>query len=393
MSNQQKLEFLIVDQGKTNEFMTLLETTDISITRIDLDEFISADVKRFNSMLFMPGYFEWGDNLAKKELILKKIKAFTDKGGNLYAEYVQCDDYILRKVFLFTIKQNHPPRPVAFERIVVADDHYITGDFSKEEILPVRNCVFLPCHAKQPKTILSFAVVLGNHEVIHGMPLKRDVWPALLANDKGGVFAAFELSKYKKNNFPLQKRWEKILKRVILFLIPENQRGRYEKKFFPAEIVLNKPDWATLHDEIKIKTDRKAEITVFAPGPRGKLAVKKIKGKSSWKFIPDKEGTYVISARDNNGEISKREIVVSLRDRKYGEVLDKLIKWYFESGVMPDKDGSSGVYEGFRSTDHKLIPIFRSDCNTTTAETMFAYGRLKKINSYKKIAETLLIFY
>lgn len=392
MSNRQKTEFLIVGPRGKNEFVNLLETTDMPITGIDLNEFVSTDIKRFKSMLFMPGYFEWGDDFAKKELILKKIKNFTDRGGNLYAEYVQCDDYILRKIFLFTIKQNHPPRPVALERIIVTGEHYITGDFSKMTILPVRNCVFLPCHAKMPKTILSFGVVLGTHRVIHEMPPGRDIWPALLANDKGGVFATFELSKYKEKDFPLRKCWGKILKRIILFLIPKDQREQYEKKFFPVETILNKPDWATVHDEIKIKTDRKAEITVFSPESQEKLPVKQLKGNNLWQFIPQKEGTYIISAKDTNGEINKQEIVISQREKKYKEVLDNLMKWYLESGVMPKKDGSAGVYEGFRSTDHKLIPIFRSDCNTTTAETMFLYGQLIKNDSYKKIAKNIVDF-
>jgi len=392
MSNKRKTEFLIVGSKKANAFTTLFKTLGVPFVTTDLDDFISMDAKPFRSLLFMPEYFEWDDDFSKKELILKKIKRFTDNGGNLYAEYVQCDDYILRKVFLFSIKQNHPPRPVALERIVVTDNHYITSEFSRRDILPVRDCVFLPCHPKGSKTILSFAVVLGAHKVVHGMPPKRDVWPALMANDEGGIFATFELSKYTEKDFPLQKRWDNILKRIVLFLMRERQRARYRTKLFPVEILLNKPGWAALHDKIKIKTDKNAEITVSASGLPGPVPVNTLKRSNSLQFVPEKEGTYVVSARQDDGSASKQEIVISQRDSKYREVLDNLIKWYFESGVMPKKDGSSGVYEGFRSTDHKLIPIFRSDCNVTTAETMFLYGQLTKNDFYKKVARNIFEF-
>jgi hypothetical protein len=69
-----------------------------------------------------------------------------------------------------------------------------------------------------------------------------------------------------------------------------------------------------------------------------------------------------------------------------------VVNWYFESGVMPRQDGSEGVFEGFRTYDHKLIPIYRSDCNAEIAMAMFLYSRLKKDKKYQKTAENIFRF-
>ena len=230
---RREISFLIVDETKNNEFEAILNLANITFKEITLKQFLNITLNQFTSIIFLPGYFEWGKDLLFKEKILTKIKKFRDRGGGFYGEYIQSDDYILADKFIF--KQNYPPRPVGLERIFVSEKHYITSNFSKGTILPVRDTSFLP---GQPRgqVILSFASILGTHKVLYNLPEKREIWPALLSLEgktkvigEGGskiegkrwLFATFQLSKYKEKNFPLQKSWEKILKRIVLYLIPE----------------------------------------------------------------------------------------------------------------------------------------------------------------------------
>ena len=82
----QKVKFLVVSQGKKDAFTDILKQANISFTKIKLEQFSAIDLNQFYGIFFMPGYFEWGKDLSRKEVILKKIKRFVDRGGKLYAE-------------------------------------------------------------------------------------------------------------------------------------------------------------------------------------------------------------------------------------------------------------------------------------------------------------------
>ncbi len=382
----EKTKILVVNYGKENAYTEILEQMEIPFKETNLKEFSSENLNRFSTLFFMPGYFEWGDNLDKKERILKKIKQFVEKGGSLYIEYVQWDDYVFRNIF--RIKQNHPPRPVALERIVVTDEDEITGDFSSRAILPVRNCNFLPCHTHF-KTSLSFAVVRGTHKVMYGMPVRRDTWPALVKH-QGIVFVTFELSRYKTLDFPLQKCWGKIVKRAFLYLLEESQKVRYEEKLFPPEIKLDKPVWAVPEGKITVTTSERTDVSATCRQKNIKTEAEK--SRRVFYFTPQQEGTYTIKAVGKHGITGEEIIEIQAREKRYSKALDRIIRWYFQSGVLSEKNGRTGVYEGFRSTDHKLIPVFRSDCNTETALTILLYGRLKRNKFYENVAENIIGF-
>ncbi len=311
-----ELKFLCVGGAKDNLFAKLLETVGATIDFIPLSEYLEHKAGAYTGMLFMAGYFDWDRDVKDKELILQKIKKFVDNGGSLYSEYIQCPDYL----FLhntFKIKQNYPPRPVALERFLVRKKHYITDGFDELGILPVRNCTFLPGLSKDLDVLASFAVIRGVHRLEYELPHEWEMFPALcVGREHNEIFATFELSKYRELEFPLASQWERLLRKIVLYLIPERSRQKAERQI--SAIPLPKT-W-------------------------------KIAGKS-----PATE-----------------------RKQNYRKTLDRLMKWYSNSGAMPSPDGSSGVMEGFRSFDHGRLPIIRPDCNAQIALLMKLYGHLVK---------------
>lgn len=323
-----ELKFLCVAGTSDNLLAGLLKQIGATIDFISLKEYLKHNIDTYTGMLFMPGYFDWDRDIKDKELILQKVKKFVDAGKSLYSEYIQCPDYLfLHNTFKF--KQNYPPRPVALERVLLRKKHYITDDFHELAILPVRNCTFLPGLSKDLETLASFAVVRGVHKAEYDLPHEWEMFPALcVGRNHNEVFATFELSKYRELEFPLASQWERLLRKIVLYLIPETIRTETEKKL--SHIPLPKT-WETT-------------------------------------------GKFPASERKQN----------------YRKALDNLMKWYFNSGVMSSPDGSNGVMEGFRSFDHRLLPIIRPDCNSQIALLMELYGILYQDKYYHEISSNII---
>ena len=217
------------------------------------------------------------------------------------------------------------------ERFLVRKEHFITEDFDELAVLPVRNCIFLPGHAKDLEVLASFAVVRGVHQAEYELPHEWEMFPALCAGRRfREVFATFELSKYRELKFPLAGQWERLARKIVLYLLPETVRKAAEKKFAAIPLPVT---WTTA-------------------------------GKFS----------------------------VSERRQRYRTTLDNLMQWYDNSGVLISPDGTAGAMEGFRSFDHRKLPIIRSDCNIQIALLMELYGQLSGNNRHKEISSNLVAY-
>ncbi len=323
-----ELKYLCIGESTGNRMAELLEIAGATIDRIPLDDYLEHNQQEYAGMLFMPGYFDWDSKVNDKEAILRKVKKFVDNGNSLYTEYIECPDYLFVHN-TFKIKQNYPPRPVGLERFLVRKDHFVTKDFSELAILPVRNCTFLPGHTKDLDVLASFAVVRGVHQAEYELPHEWEMFPALCAGHGfREIFATFELSKYRELEFPLAGQWEKLIRQIVLYLLPETVRENAEKKFAAIPLPMT---WTTA----------------------GKFPASK-------------------------------------RQQRYRAALDNLMQWYDKSGVLVNSDGSAGAMEGFRSFDHRKLPIIRSDCNLQIALLMELYGRLSGNERYKKISSNLV---
>ncbi|MBN2301049.1 MAG: hypothetical protein JXN60_00900 [Lentisphaerae bacterium] len=400
--NNRRFLCVTANARHNNGFCDILDSCCIDYNRINPAEFERTSLAPYHGILFMPGYFEWADDNNLKERVLAKLTQFKARGGSLYAEYVQSDDYRLRKIFLF--KHNGPPRSAEYERAFVSHSHFITSDFPENAILPVRNCCFLPGYSKTAQALLSFGTVLGTREVLYGTPERREMWPALLAQRTGPswygyveqqswVYASFELSRYVEKNFPLQKQWEKILRRILIYLLPESQKKVYAQRLEPWNIDIDKKNWALpgMPVTVSVPVGYKISFAVKAGRRRLSADVETTRSVKKWKFVPDREGALTMTF-DRAGVQREEQLDVMSRKHKYRRVLDRLIKWYLESGVMPKKDGTEGVFEGFRSLDHKLIPVRRSDCNVDSATALYMYGIMSGDASFKRIAENILSY-
>jgi len=375
------MKFLFVESGSPNLFKEFAQRAGIECTSWTLEDFEQLDPNGFDALFFMPGYRDWPE-LKRRLPMLLKLKNYGDL-HRMYVEYIKSDDYyFFQNVVKF--KQNHRPRPVALERVlVVHKKHPVLEGLHYHDILPVSAPVsFLPGRGKFLIELLNFTAVRGVHRLYGKVPQLWEQWPALCYEPGAEhIVATFELSRCAEYRFPLLSHWKHLVSNILLHLVPEAEKANYRDKLFDAQFTVS-PDRLILPgDEVEVSAKRKTLFTVTGPQ---KEAIQKT--ARQFRFTAAK-GKYEIAPE--RGPTTK--LVVTDRISAYRKALDNLIGWYRKSGVMAAPDGTEGIFEGFRSFDHEMIPVKRSDCNCEAALLMARYGVLTgKRDEYFAIARNIV---
>ncbi|MBC7327155.1 cellulase family glycosylhydrolase [bacterium] len=216
------------------------------------------------------------------------------------------------------------------------------------------------------------------------------------------ILSLLKISDYKARFFRPTEKWENLLRNIVLYLLPPEERKKVEENYIPLKASTEPHRW--------ILPGETARLTVGTiPGiyPKAMIENRVIPLKENspgvWEgnFEIEKEGVYELIVRANNGKNTrelKMKIEVKEREKKYREVLDKNIQWFLKSGVMPKPDGSQGVYNQrclawFDGGPLESLPSpYRVDCNAKSALAFYLYGELTNNKRYKMIGENILDF-
>ena len=378
------MRFLFVESGKPNLFKEFALRANIDCTSWSLADFEEKDPNGFDALFFMPGYDCQWPELKRRLAMLLKLKKYGDL-HRMYVEYIKCDDYyFFQNVVKF--KQNHLPRPVALERaLVVHEDHPVLEGLKFHDILPVSpRTSFLPGRGKFLNTLINFTAVRGVHRLYGSEPQPWEQWPAFCFEPGAEhIVSTFELSRCVEYRFPLLEKWKHLVSNIILHVLPEAEKNQYRDKLFDARFTVS-PDRLILPgDKIEISARDKFSFTVETPE---KEKISKTARKLQLSAV---KGKYMITPEYGVAQ----ELVVADRITAYRKALDKLINWYLHSGVLPKADGSEGMFEGFRSFDHEMVPVKRSDCSCETALLMARYGEVTgKKTEYFNIARNIVTY-
>ena len=86
-----------------------------------------------------------------------------------------------------------------------------------------------------------------------------------------------------------------------------------------------------------------------------------------------------------------------LADDAYSEAIRLNTQWYLNSGIMPDTDGTEGIYQCFGSGanfdiygDQKLNSYMRADCNGESAGSLALAGAVLNNEDYKNVAYNVM---
>lgn len=77
-------------------------------------------------------------------------------------------------------------------------------------------------------------------------------------------------------------------------------------------------------------------------------------------------------------------------DKPAEEAVRRNAQWFLRSGMLPEEDGSTGVYENVHSVTARVSPDRRPDCHAHTALMMHLYSRYTKDPSWSERAHRLL---
>ena len=376
------MKFLFVTNQKHNALLEKSRSAKIDCVVWTLDEFENGDLSSFDALFFMPGYDSWPAGERQLEM-MKKLKAYGEK-HRIYFEYLQTYDYLfIQNTVRF--KQSYPPRPMALERAIVMKKHPVTEGFDLHELLPVApQCQYVPGRGCFLQDLISFGAVRGVHKLCGPLPNPWEMYPALLFDPAGGhLVASFELSRCREWAFPLSKRWERLLSNIILHLMPESERDNYRSRLQLCDIKLTPDVWAEPGSKIKVTTNYCGDYEIS----NGKNS-QAYSNRKQFSFKAVRSGKYQVTSL--NGDSDQSVLEVMPRNKFFRRGLDRLVKWYFKSGVLPQADGSQGVYEGFASFDHRLVKTMRPDCHCETALFLAQYGALTgKKEQYFAIAKNI----
>jgi hypothetical protein len=231
------------------------------------------------------------------------------------------------------------------------------------------------------------------------------LYPAIVSSriGKGELIISFlKISDYERRFFRPSEKWETLLKNIVLFLLPDEERARIEGSYIPLKVWSEPRKWVVPGEKFKVIAQSRPGIRVKAKLGEGEIQMVEV-GEGLWEgeMALNREGNYEIKVVALNGKVKREKLLkieVKAREKKYREVLDRNINWFLSSGVMPKSDGSQGVYNQrcIAWLDGGLLENlpspYRVDCNAKSALAFYLYGKLTKDEKFKRIAERIVDF-
>ncbi|MGB9876191.1 MAG: hypothetical protein ACPLPS_00300 [bacterium] len=236
-------------------------------------------------------------------------------------------------------------------------------------------------------------------------PVPSSFQPAIVSLKIGKgelIVSLLKISDWNQRFFRPSEKWEALLRNIVLFLLSDSERRAIEESYIPLKAWSEPRNWVVPGESFKIIAQTKPGIKIKAKLGSKEIQLKEeAKGKWEGEARVEEEGEYelIIEARKGNLKREKTlPIEVKTREKKYREVLERNIKWFLESGVMPEADGSLGVYNQrciawFDGGPLESLPSpYRVDCNAKSSLAFCLFGKLTGNEQYKRIAENLIDF-
>jgi len=381
-----------------SDFEAILKELGIDYDAVPLEGLKNRKLDRYDALVVCASSYPKPTYLS--EHVLQKLKGFLDSGKNIYCEYSNFLDLVVGT-----------PRVASSERIIVKKYHYITQDLPFAGILEEHESMFLPVTAKNALELLSYGIVAGTYQSLHGVP--EDTYPALLLFSVGKgkvVYVSSSFSRFMKRRYLLTKRWEALVRRIILFLLPDEQRKQAERHHIVWDAYTEPRRWVAIGEPASLVVHAPREVAVSASSnSSGHLNLKRIDAetyRADMRFEKPGIKTFIIEV-DNGVVKSRKEVSIEVSDRrqKYLEALKRNIGWFESSGVLPVADGSEGVMEMVHSSidvkgEQKIVKVLdippsktlgnRADCNFESAFALYLYGEIIGDNHYKEVGLNIL---
>lgn len=215
------------------------------------------------------------------------------------------------------------------------------------------------------------------------------------------VYAASAFSAFRLNHFRLERDWESLMRGITLATTAPARQEELAARYAPLRVRTFPHAWAPDGSEIQlsVKTLPNADIEITHGGTSTGMKADE-EGVALLPF-PLPEGEHEITVRVRAGQASNQAavaMIVSPREKKYRESLDRVMGWFLNSGVLPSRDGSEGVIStielaALHAGEAEDLPNpFRADNQAMVGKAFYLYGDLVNDAVWKRRAVNLADF-
>lgn len=116
--------------------------------------------------------------------------------------------------------------------------------------------------------------------------------------------------------------------------------------------------------------------------------------KEPWTLRPNWLWNHLIEwlNKEYNLPCDKVKSIIQFEKKSVDHAISESKEWFLNSGIMPELDGSLGVYENVHSIRGTISEDMRPDCNVHTALMFFLLGEYKKDAYWKDVSKNILLF-
>ena len=291
-------------------------------------------------------------------------------------------------------------------RLFVAEPAPYLDAFPAGAILDPHDAVYLPLEVSAPaRAIVNIAKIAGVDRIDVSIPPKNLI-PGVLVGERGrGRFAvaATSISEFARRQYAPQARWRRLLRDVVLTLLPDADREYVLARYLPLQAYTEPRRWAAPGAPVRMVAETVSGATLSCIAPSQPAWEETASGHYESNLPAPHAGEQRYEVRAARGRAA-RSTTVQLRveDRRaaYRRALDNNLRWFEQSGVLLQPDGTLGVAEWISEPDieGRRIPFGkrqgfspeRADCVFESALAFWLYGEVTASQRHRSIGRNML---
>jgi len=328
---------------------------------------------------------------------LSVIEKFLEAGKGVFVEFASNFP---------GVRPAGPIRKADVARLFVAEAAPFPDALPVGAILDPHDAVCLPLQEAAPaRAIVQIAKIAGVEKIDAGIPPK-DLIAGVLFGERGrGKFAvaATSVSEYSRRQYAPQAHWKRLLRDLVLALLPETDRAQVLAGYIPLQARTEPRTWVEPGTPYQVVAETTTGVRVSIVDHPDAAWKEAAPGRFEAQLTSPQSGERQVQVRATR-QSTTRAAAVALRveDRKsaYRRALDRNIRWFERSGVLLRPDGSLGVAEWISGPDIEgnRIPFGkrqgfspeRADCVFESALAFWLYGEVNSSDRHLEIGRNML---
>jgi hypothetical protein len=325
---------------------------------------------------------------------LVAIDDVLNRGGGVYAEYVT----------------NFPEAPAGdrmvktgIARLLLRSKLGVPGALEEGTLFDEHDSYSLPFAAGGSwREVLAFGRVAGVRRVLASVR-PGDTWPGLVMGRRGAgrfAVAGTSLSEFRKRQYAPQAHWSRLLRELVLALLPPERAARVLEDYTPLECWTEPRRWVMPGEKFRVVVKSRSGASVLV----GETAAREVSaGMYSAEMQPSPAGNPRLSvAVGANAAARRQELPVRISPRRdaYLRALTRNIRWFERSGVLLAPDGSAGVAEWVSGPDfegrrmafgaEQMFSPERADCVFESGLAFWMFGKLTRSAAHGSVGRNML---